>query len=181
MVRRVWELRVRRFALAALAALVTVSSAQPAAAYPARRYVIPVARPRGQVEVQVRGIRAAAGAPWVRWLQVRIIITNDLDDTPWQLDTGQVALTIEGQGTSQAGSVLSDVGTPPDLIVPRGAQTTVDLFFAAPSTFAKGSSPDCSVSWSVQTGVGEVSRETSFGAPPAAAAAGPEPSEQEVP
>jgi len=150
----------RQVALAALA-VVLISFAGERRAYPAVRYALPGPdRPRGEIKVESYGVRAESA--WVGVLHVRLTITNDVDDTPWQIDTGEVTAEIEGQGASQAGSVATDAGTPPLLSVPRGERRVVDLYFAAPTSLA-GSPSSCSVTWSVRTGDGAVTEETSFG------------------
>src|SRR5512135_1097435 len=70
---------------------------------PAARTPIPQEAPQGAVEVASYGItHLHPGGANVPVLHVRMIVTNDGDDTPWTVDTREQFVEIEGEGRSRA-------------------------------------------------------------------------------
>ena len=134
------------------------------AGLPASRTPIPQERPQGAIEVTSYGItelqRDDAKIPA---LQVRAVITNDGDDTPWTLDTTQQVVEIPGEGQSRAIFVNSDVNTLPSVTIARHERRVLDFYFPLPATIRSESQlPKFELLWQVNTPERTVASRTSF-------------------
>ena len=135
-----------------------------AAGSPAERTAIPQERPQGTVEVasfgitdlELRGTRVPA-------LHVRMIVTNDGDDTPWTLDTNQQLLQIPNDGRAAPIYVNSDVRTLPNVTVARQARHVLDLYYQLPDGITTDAQlPAFSLLWQVTTPSRQVASRTTF-------------------
>ncbi|HEY3353584.1 MAG TPA: hypothetical protein VGQ83_10065 [Polyangia bacterium] len=129
-------------------------------------YPVPPSAPRGGVRVMSYGVtdvRPDRGGTSTRALQVRLLVSNEADDTPWTLDTRQVLAAVAGQGQSRAAFVNTDGGTPPVLRIARGKHVTVDLYYPLPDAVANaGSAPGFQLAWQVRTSAGVFAENTPF-------------------
>lgn len=131
---------------------------------PATRTEIPQERPEGAVEVKTYGVThlSQLGAQ-VPVLHVRMIVTNDGDDSPWQVDTRQQYVEIPGEGRSRAIYASSDAQALPVVEVPRSARHVFDLFFPLPAAMADAAHlPRFEVLWQVSTPARMVASRTAF-------------------
>lgn len=95
--------------------------------YPAAYYPIPADRPTGDVRMASFGLTAVqpqGGGPTTNVAQVRLIVTNNVDDVPWMLDTRDATLSLLQEGSSRAAFVNTNAGTPPVIQIARGEQRT---------------------------------------------------------
>src|SRR3954469_17082822 len=99
---------------------------------PAARYSIPPERPAGEVLLASSGItqlpNSDARTPA---LFVRIIVTNNSDETPWTLDTRQQFAWLGGEWQTPA-DVNAYGQSSPNLQVARGEKRLVDLYYRLP-------------------------------------------------
>jgi hypothetical protein len=134
--------------------------------YPAADYGIPPQNPEGDVRVVSYGVThlAEEGGQRTRVLQVRLIVANNADAEPWVLDTRQVLAWIPGEGRSAPAFVNSGMPEELPLVhVTRGEERTVDLYYPLPQGMQSPSKiPEFDVTWSLQTGMGQVAERTPF-------------------
>lgn len=134
--------------------------------YPAAYYSIPLDSPTGDVRVVSFGlttVQPQRGGPVTNVAQVRLIITNNVDDIPWTVDTRDAILAIAGEGDSRAAFVNTDAGAPPIVQVGRGKQRTLDLYYPLPPTRATDDAlPAFDVTWHVRTATADVVQRTPF-------------------
>jgi hypothetical protein len=135
-----------------------------AAGLPAVRTPIPQERPQGAIEVTSYGItELRRDGNDVPALHVRTIVTNDGDDTPWTLDTTQQLVEIPGEGQSRAMFVNADVGTLPNVTIPKHERRVLDYYFPLPDTIHKESQlARFELLWQVNTPERTVASRTSF-------------------
>lgn len=137
-----------------------------ASGVPAAYYPIPRDRPTGDVRVATFGLTDVApqrGGPAVPVLHVRMLVANNADPAAWSVDTQAIVATIAGEGTSQPAFVNTDAGAPPSVLVARGQQRIIDLFYPLPreeSTPAR--LPAFDISWQITTTDGVVAERTPF-------------------
>jgi hypothetical protein len=131
---------------------------------PAARTPIPQEKPQGAVEVASYGVtQLQQGDARVPALHVRMIVTNDGDDTPWQLDTSQQFVEIPGEGRSAALYVNSDVQTLPKVTIARHERRVLDFYFPLPQTISGDAQlPRFEMLWQVTTPARTVASRTSF-------------------
>ena len=134
------------------------------AGLPAARTPIPQERPQGAIEVTSYGITdLQRGGARIPALQVRAVVTNDGDDTPWTLDTTQQLVAIPGEGQSRAMFVNSDVNTVPNVTIARHERRVIDFYFPLPDTIGSESQlPKFELLWQVNTPERVVASRTSF-------------------
>jgi hypothetical protein len=132
---------------------------------PAARYGIPPERPLGSVLVASSGLARVGfgdGAEQ-RMLAIRLVVSNNADDTPWTVDTRAQRAIVLGAGESRPVYANADVGLPPLLQVPRGKKLTIDLFYALPAERQDAKRvPEFDVIWQVETGERLVAERTPF-------------------
>jgi hypothetical protein len=131
---------------------------------PASRTPIPQERPQGNVEIASRGIAdLQPGDGRVPALHVRMIVTNDGDETPWRLDTREQIVEIQGEGRSAPMYVNANVNTTPNVTVPLRERRVIDLYYPLPTTISRAKQlPRFEVLWEVDTGSRTVSSRTAF-------------------
>jgi hypothetical protein len=167
---------VRTIFAIALSAIVLVGCAQGTYIYrpaqqatatvgnlPAARYAIPPERPTGEVLIASSGLTELPGAASrTPALFVRMIVTNNSDDTAWVMDTQQQAAIIAGQ--KQAPAHVNTFNQPgPSLEIPRGEKRVVDLYYRLPGKVdGEAAGPQFDVAWNVQTGARLIAERTSF-------------------
>ncbi len=135
-----------------------------AAGMPATRTAIPQEAPQGAVELVSYGItRLTPREGPVDALHVRMIVTNDGDDTPWSIDTSQQLAEIAGEGQSRPLFVNSDVQTLPIVTVARHERHVLDFYYPLPVTIRDAANlPHFEMLWQVQTPARVVASRTSF-------------------
>ena len=135
------------------------------AGMPAARTPIPQEQPQGAVEVTSYGItelRPGGGAR-VRALHVRMIVTNDGDDTPWHVNSGQQLVEIPAEGRAAPMYANADVQGLPDVTIARHDRRVLDLYYPLPTTIrGEAKLPRFELLWQVDTSAREVASRTSF-------------------
>lgn len=131
---------------------------------PASRTPIPQEAPQGAVEVATYGIaRLRQDDTSVPSLHVRMIVSNDGDQTPWQLDTREQYVSIAGEGRSRAMYVNSDVQNLPVVQINQHERHVFDFYFPLPATVRSASQlPRFDVQWQVATPSRVVASSTTF-------------------
>lgn len=131
---------------------------------PASRTPIPPERPEGTVEVTSTGItEIPVTGQNVQVLHVRMVVANDGDDVPWQVDTRQQFVSIPGEGRSLAMYVNSDLKTFPIITIARHEHHVVDLYFPLPENLRdEAHLASFEVQWQVTTPARVVSSHTTF-------------------
>ena len=135
-----------------------------AAGLPAERTAIPQEAPQGAVEAVSYGVTELnREGTQIPALHVRAVITNDGDDTPWTLDTTKQLVSIPGEGESRAMYVNADIGTLPNVTIPRHERRVLDFYFPLPSTMDTAAKlPRFELLWQVTTPARTVASRTSF-------------------
>ncbi len=134
---------------------------------PAALYDVPPQAPHGQVRVATLGIATleprGEDGHRVRTMHVRMIVDNDGDVAPWQVDTREQLGTLPRYGQSRAAFVASSEGRPPLVTVAPGASATLDLYYPLPADMQHAAEiPEFQVLWRVQTPEGAVAERTRF-------------------
>ena len=131
---------------------------------PASRTPIPQEAPQGAVEVATYGIaHLRQDDASVPALHVRMIVSNDGDAAPWQVDTRDQYVSIAGEGRSRAIYVNSDVQTLPIVQIAQHERHVFDLYFPLPATVRGASQlPRFDVQWQVATDSRVVASSTAF-------------------
>jgi hypothetical protein len=134
------------------------------AGLPAARTEIPPERPQGSIEVTSYGLTSLRqDNTSVPALQVRAIVTNDGDPTPWTLDTTKQMVEIPGEGWSRAIFVNADVGTLPNVTISQRERRVLDFYFPLPDTVRDESHlPRFDLLWQIDTPARTVASRTSF-------------------
>src|SRR5438552_1812208 len=134
------------------------------AGLPAARTPIPQEQPQGAVEVTSYGITdLQPGSARVPALHVRMIVTNDGDDTPWRLDTTQQFVEIPGEGRSAPMYVNADVQTLPNLTIARHDRRVLDLYYPLQGRIRGDAQlPRFELLWQVDTAARTVASRTPF-------------------
>jgi len=137
------------------------------AGHSASYYQIPPQAPHGDVRVATLGIvklkpPSGEGAE-IRAMHVRMVVDNNDDIGPWQVDTRQQDAILGGHGKSRPAFASSNLGGPPVVSVAPGQSATIDLYYPLPEDMQKASQiPQLAVFWHVQTPEGAVAERTSF-------------------
>ena len=132
-------------------------------ALPAARYAIPAERPTGEVLIASSGLTELPGAEArTPALFVRMVVTNNSDDTTWIVDTAQQLAVIGGQKLSPA-HVNTYNQKQPTLEIPKGEKKLVDLYYRLPAGMDPDDAmPQFDLAWNVQTGPRLIAERTSF-------------------
>jgi hypothetical protein len=141
-----------------------VPNAHAPSGLPATRVAIPQEQPQGAVELTSYGMtQLNADGRGVAALHVRMIVTNDGDATPWQVDTTQQLLAIPGEGRSRAMFVNSDVHTMPIVAIGQHERHVIDLYYPLPGPIQNATRlPRFEVMWQVDTAARRVASRTDF-------------------
>ncbi len=130
---------------------------------PASKTPIPQEQPQGSVEVKSYGISHLQQLGNAPVLVVRMIVTNDGDATPWQVDTREQYVSIPGEGRSRAMYARSDVRSLPIVQVAQRSSHVFDLYFPLPGSIDRASQlPRFDLQWQVQTATRMVASSTTF-------------------
>ncbi len=133
---------------------------------PAAYYVVPSQEPHGDVRVATLGIaklEPKGGGERVRAMHVRLVVDNNDDTGPWQVDTRQQWGTLGDYGQSRPAFAAATRGRPPILQIPPGTSDTIDLYYPLPSSMQELSEiPHFEVLWRVQTPGAFVAERTTF-------------------
>lgn len=173
--------RARQASVAAAAALLTLAGCaagdepyvyRPEQAtvlvdgFPGTRYVVPPEEPQGDVRVASFGVTEvtpAPDAPAITALHVRMIVSNNGDVTPWQIDTRAQEVEIAGEGRSAPLYVNGNAAPAPVVSIGAREQHTLDLYFPLPATIGGTLQlPRFDLLWQVQTARRVVSDRTVF-------------------
>jgi hypothetical protein len=131
---------------------------------PAARYPVPAERPTGEVLIASSGVTQLPGADGrTPALFVRMVVTNNSDDTAWIMDTRQQVAIMGGE--KQAPAHVNTYNQPqPTLEIPKGEKRLVDLYYRLPPGKADGDEavPQFDLAWNVQTGARLIAERTSF-------------------
>jgi hypothetical protein len=130
---------------------------------PAARYAIPAERPTGEVLIASPGLTAMPEADGrTPALFVRMVVTNNSDDTPWTVDTRQQFAFIGGE--KQSPSFVN--GAKPQetaLQIPRGEKKLVDLYYPLPAKIEGDEQiPQFELAWTVATPSRAIAERTAF-------------------
>src|SRR5207302_5348448 len=119
---------------------------------PAARYAIPAERPTGEVLIASPGLTAMPEADGrTPALFVRMVVTNNSDETPWTLDTREQFAFIGGEKQSPS---FVNGAKPPEtaLQIPRGEKKLVDLYYRLPVKIEGDEQiPQCERARSIET------------------------------
>ena len=131
---------------------------------PAARYAIPTEKPEGEVLVVSSGvteIKPDKGP--MRVLFVRVVISNNSDETTWRFDTRKQGAVFEGK-PAVAAAYVNTFGQPlPVVEIARGQKRTLDFYYPVPAgTETSGDLPQFDLTWNVETGARAVAERTSF-------------------
>lgn len=130
---------------------------------PAARYAIPPEKPQGEVLVVSTGVTEIKPDNVAqRALFARVIVSNNSDETTWQLDTRKQAAVL---GSNRiAPTYVNTFGQPiPVVEIPKGEKRTIDFYFPAPAgTETNGDLPQFDLSWNIETGTRTIAERTSF-------------------
>jgi hypothetical protein len=140
------------------------ANAVSASGQPAARIDIPQERPQGSIQIVSYGVTTLRqGETTVRALHVRETVSNDGDDTPWQVNTTHQLVAIPGEGQSRPLFANGDTHTLPIITIPRRARHVIDLYFPLPVTIhADSALPRFEVLWQVDTAARTVASRTGF-------------------
>jgi uncharacterized membrane protein YgcG len=130
---------------------------------PAARYAIPPERPQGEVLVVSTGVtEIKPDNKSQRALFARVIVSNNSDETTWQLDTRKQAAVLGNNRI--APTYVNTFGQPiPVVEIPKGEKRTIDFYFPVPAgTESNGDLPQFDLSWNVETGTRAIAERTSF-------------------
>jgi hypothetical protein len=133
---------------------------------PGTRYPAPPETPQGEVRIASFGVTEigeSAGAPGIAALHVRMVVANNGDATPWQIDTRTQEIEVPGEGRSAPLYINGNFAPAPVVSVAWREQRTIDLYFPLPAT-VNGSLqlPRFDFLWQVQTGQRMVADRTVF-------------------
>ena len=130
---------------------------------PAARYAIPPERPQGEVLVVSTGVtEIKPDNVKQRALFARVIVSNNSDDTTWQLDTRKQAAAM-GNSRIPPTFVNTFGQALPVIEIPKGEKRTIDFYFPLPAgTESNGDIPQFDLSWSIETGTRTIAERTSF-------------------
>jgi hypothetical protein len=122
---------------------------------PVGRYDVPAQSPHGRVVITSFGVhdmQVGQQEKPVRFLHVRMQLTNTDDTGPWTFDVRQQLLALPNEGQSQPALINADQRDLPNLSVAPGQTRTVDLYYALPQTLQTAREiPAGDLSWHVQT------------------------------
>jgi hypothetical protein len=130
---------------------------------PAARYAIPPERPQGEVLVVSTGVtEIKPDNVKQRALFARVIVSNNSDESTWQLDTRKQAAVLGN--TRIAPTYVNTFGQPiPVVEIPKGDKRTIDFYFPLPAgTQTNGDLAQFDLSWNVDTGTRAIAERTSF-------------------
>ncbi len=137
---------------------------------PAAFYAIPQESPHGEVRVATLGIAELQRTPdseyRVRALHVRLVVDNNDDTAPWQVDTREQIATLDGYGPSRPAFAKATPGRTQRasmVTIAPGTSRTIDLYYPLPAPMQQASKlPSFDVLWRVQTPESPVAERTSF-------------------
>jgi hypothetical protein len=133
---------------------------------PAAYYAVPMHEAHGGVRVATLGIaqlEPRRGGARLHAMHVRLVVDNNDDTGPWQVDTREQWGTLDTHEQSRPAFAAATRGRPPIVQIPQGTSDTIDLYYPLPASMQKASEvPHFEVLWRVQTPETLVSERTSF-------------------
>jgi hypothetical protein len=137
---------------------------------PLGRYDVPTSSPHGQVAISSFGVSELQVGEQqqqqpIRFLQLRMKVTNKDDTQPWTVDVRQQLLSLPNEGQSQPAFINVDQRDLPNLTVPVGQTRTIDLYYALPQTLQAATQPvpASELIWHVQASGQTIAERTSIG------------------
>jgi hypothetical protein len=130
---------------------------------PAARYAIPPEKPQGEVLVVSTGVtEIKPDKVAARALFARVIVSNNSDESTWQLDTRQQTVTFGNERIPA--KYVNTFGQPlPVIQIPKGEKRTIDFYFPVPPNVeTNGDLSEFDISWNVDTGTRPIAERTSF-------------------
>jgi hypothetical protein len=133
---------------------------------PAARQPVPRDKPAGEIVVASSGVTEIKVADQPsRAIFVRVVVSNQSDDTPWGFDTRAQSAIIAGQRTTAAYANAYEgyEGSTSVVRVPKAQSRTVDFYFPLPASL-QGSDevPPFELAWNVRTSREVVADRTPF-------------------
>jgi hypothetical protein len=125
---------------------------------------IPVDSSTGRIAITSFGMAelTADSMQPMQVLHARVLLANDLDDTPWKFDARTTLLEI-GELVAPPIFVNGDAATTPTIWVQRQQQRELDLYFPVPVTVRRDEDiARFAIAWRVQVGDREVASSTGF-------------------
>jgi hypothetical protein len=96
-------------------------------------------------------------------MHVRVVVANNDDRGPWQMDTREQVAALDGYGQSRPAFAEASVGPAPIVTIAPGTNATVDLYYPLPEAMQKASEvPHFELLWRVHTPEMPVAERTSF-------------------
>ncbi len=145
-----------------------VQTASAAVAGPlAAEYAVPPVLPHGDVKVSTLGIttlepRLSQGER-TRAVHIRMMVHNQDDATPWQVDTRAQVGSLDGYGMSRAILASTTAGRPPIITIGPTARVTIDLYYPLPHALQdEPAIPRFDVQWIVKTPAAPVESDAMF-------------------
>lgn len=137
-------------------------SGRPAAYYP-----IPPDSPRGGVRVATIGIaklkQPNGEGAGLHVMHVRMVVDDNSDTVPWQVDTREQLGSIVSYGQSRPAFASARPGRAPLVTIAPGSSATIDLFYPLPADMQKASEiPRVELLWRVDTSQGPIAQRTTF-------------------
>jgi hypothetical protein len=129
---------------------------------PAQKIDVPQERPNGSVQVLSEGIHHVATADGkIPALQVKMIVSNDGDATPWRVDPTKQLADIPGQGATPPIYVSHDATAAVE--IPQHTKRTIHLYYALPPGVTNTSKvKQFDLIWSIDTPDRTVSSRITF-------------------
>jgi hypothetical protein len=134
---------------------------------PAAYYQVPPQSPHGDVRLATLGIARLQSrredSEHIHAMHVRMVVDNNDDTAPWQVDTRQQIGSLDGYGQSRPAFASAGAARPPIVSIAPGMSERIDLYYPLPSSMQSASAiPHFEVLWHVQTPDGVVSERTTF-------------------
>lgn len=103
------------------------------------------------------------GEPEARMISVRMVVENNADDQPWQLDTREQRVVVGASGESVPAYVNTDGQGAPLVQIVRGKKASVDLYYPLPGNLEGADQvPEFDFVWQVHTGPRLIAERTPF-------------------
>lgn len=135
--------------------------------HPAAYWRVPPRAPHGDVRVATLGIATLQPQgdedDHLHAMHVRMVVADDDDRGPWQIDTREQIGVLDGYGQSRPAFADASIGRAPIVTIAPRTSATVDLYYPLPESMQKASGvPHFELLWRVHTQETPVAERTSF-------------------
>jgi hypothetical protein len=135
---------------------------------PLGRYDVPPSSPHGEVAISSFGVnelQVGDQQQSIRFMQLRMKVTNKDDSKPWTVDVRQQLLSLPNEGKSQPAFINVDQRDLPNVTIAVGQTRTIDLYYALPQTLQAPTQavPASELLWHVETSGQTIAERTSIG------------------